>query len=210
MSHADHLEAEAATWLISDGGEKLLRERMRHHRIVRDLLLDRLPTHRMDILEVGGGPLPVSDLLEFRSRVVVDPCTGSYQQIAACPDHVNCAIEHYVGGPHHRLFDLAIATNSLDHVASPPKALQAMSDLLRPGGYLAVLCAENNAFTHPHPAHEHNLTADDVHRQLDVDYETVWELTYERDGYRYGWVPYQGKRGQPAFALLLRKCAGYA
>ena len=201
MSYADSLKAEAQSWVTPDSGldDKLLRERLRHYSLIRTLLLDKLPTHRWDVLEVGGGPLPVSDLLPFRSRVVVDPCSDEYRKIAPCPDHVEAEIERWATS---RRFDLAISTNSLDHVRSVPEALKRMGALLRPGGYVAIFCNENNALHHPHPSHVHNVTLADIHRAFDADYETVME----RDDLRYGWVKVDGRRGQPAFAILLRGC----
>lgn len=204
MSYADTLVAEVDSWIIEDpeiSAEKLQRERIRHHKLVRDLLLDKLNTAPMRVLEVGGGPYPVSDLIEFSSRVVVDPCTDAYRRQFPCPDHTQMKIEDM---PNPWRFDLVISTNSLDHVERPATALRKIGEACRPGGYVAIMCAENNAITNPHPAHVHNLTARDVHQALDADYETVWELTYAKDGYRYGWVPFEGKRGQPAFALLMR------
>lgn len=203
------LEAEADTWCIEDEGrrvEKIRRERIRHHKLIRDLLLDRLGTHTMRVLEVGGGPFPVSDLLPVRSRAVVDPLTIEYRQFFPCPDHLPMKVEELSS---LQAYDLVICTNALDHVEGPMIALTRMDLALAPGGYMAIMCAENNALTNPHPCHVHNLTADWVHRYLDEDYETVWELTFEKDGYRYGWAPYEGRRGQPAFALLMRKCVGY-
>lgn len=204
------LEAEVETWCMDDPNvraEKIRRERMRHPKLIRDLLLDRLGTHAMDVLEVGGGPYPVSDLLPTNRRVVVDPNSDEYRRYYPCPDHVAGKAEDM---RYDRSFDLAICTNALDHVEDPDEVVRRMSIALAPGGYMALMCAENNALTHPHPAHALNITSDWCHRILDFDYETVWELTFARDGYRYGWVPYEGRRGQPAFALLMRKCVGYA
>lgn len=209
MSYRQQLEAEADTWCIEDANarhEKVQRERIRHHRLIRDLLLDRLDTHLMDVLEVGGGPVPVSDLLQFKNRLVIDPLTEAYREYFPCPHHSAQKIEEVELGS---IFDLVISTNALDHVEDPCAAIRVMADILRPGGFLAVMCAENNALTNPHPCHVHNLTADFVHRILDPEFETVWELTFDKDRYRYGWQEYQGKRGQPAFALLMRKCVGY-
>lgn len=207
--YTDQLAAESASWLIPDEAtraEKFRRERIRHHKLVRDLKLDALGTHNMDVLEVGGGPFPVSDLLQFRYRRVVDPLAGDYATVAPCPDHILMRAEQM---EYEDCFDLAIATNSLDHVEYPFTVVNNMSRALRPGGFLAIMCAESNALTNPHPAHEHNLTAAQVHGWVDADFETVWEKTFAEDGYRYGWVKFEGRRGQPAFALLLRKCEGY-
>jgi hypothetical protein len=206
MSYEDTLEAEVASWLIpneAEREEKFKRERIRHHKLLRDLLLDKLGTEEMSILEVGGGPMPVSDLLRFGYRRVVDPLSDEYRKVLPCPDHVAMQAED-IG--EQGVYDLAIATNSLDHVQEPDMVLQKMLQAVRPTGYIAIAGAENNAITHPHPAHVHNLTAGWVHRRLDPYCETVWELTYARDGFRYGWREYEGRRGQPAFALLMRRC----
>ena len=106
-------------------------------------------------------------------------------------------------------FDLVIATNSLDHVDVPETAVTRITEALRPSGYAAILCAENNAITNKHPAHRHNLTDKVILKWMSPTFETVWSLTYREHGFRYGWVEYEGRRGQPAFALLLRKCTGY-
>jgi len=204
------LAAETASWLIQDPiarAEKITRERVRHHKLVRDLLLDRLPTHLMDVLEVGGGPFPVSDLLQFRMRLVVDPLSREYATAFPCPDHVAMHAEDLKSKDR---FDLAICTNALDHVSAPDVVVANIARALRPGGYAALMCAQDNALTNPHPAHDINLNARDIHNWLDADFETVWELNFEEHNYRYGWVLYEGRRGQPAWALLLRKCSGYA
>jgi SAM-dependent methyltransferase len=201
----EQLKAEVQSWVNPDAGlaDKLLRERIRHHKIIKDLLLDKLPTHRFEILEVGGGPLPVSDLLPCKGRLVIDPCTDDYLAIAPCRDHIPASIEDdpYLTDS----MDLIICTNALDHVEQPGVALRVMDSYLKHGGYMAILCAENNALTHPHPSHKINLMATDIHRLLDSTYETVWQLDWANDRYRYGWVPFEGACGQPAFALLLRK-----
>ncbi len=208
MRYEETLEAESRTWLLPEPErrEKFRRERIRHYRLIRDLLLDRLDVHNMDILEIGGGPMPVSDLLRFRSRLVIDPLSDDYRTVIPCPDHVAMRAEDL---EKEGAFDLAISTNSLDHVESPELVVAKMAAALRPGGFMAVQCAENNAIVHPHAAHVHNISAEWLHRLLDADFETVSEWTWREHGYRYGWVLYEGRRGQPAFALLLRKCSGY-
>lgn len=205
----DTLTAEANSWILDDPvaqAEKLRRERMRHFKLAKDLLLDKLGTETMDVLEVGGGPLPVSDTIRFRSRTVVDPLSDEYKKIAPCRDHIAGRAEDM---KYTADFDLAIVTNSLDHVEDPKVAFAKIAKSLRRGGYAAIAGAEDNALTHPHEAHEHNLRADVVLDWAAEEFETVWKLTYAADGYRYGHVLYEGRRGQPAFALLLRKCTGY-
>ncbi len=207
------LQAEVETWCIEDEDrrhEKLQRERMRHPKLIRDLKLDMLDTHLMDVLEIGGGPCPVTDLLEFRTRMVVDPNTDDYAKYFPVneTEHFTMRVEEMCDDFEER-FDLIVCTNALDHVQIPVAAVDRIRKMVRPGGYVAIMCAENNALTNPHPCHIHNLTAKDIHRWMDPEFETVWELTFAKDRYRYGWVEYQGKRGQPAFAILMRNCAGY-
>lgn len=206
------LQAEVDSLVIDDPiaqAEKLRRERIRHYMLARNLLLDKLDTENMSILEIGGGPLPLSDILPFKSRVVVDPLSDAYRTIAPCTDHVAMRAEDLPISMYHWSFDLVIVTNALDHVDSPKKVALNIQDVLKAGGYAAIACAENNAVTHPHPAHIHNLTADQVYGWFAKDFELVWRRTYEEDGFRYGHVPFNGRRGQPAFGLLLRKCTGY-
>jgi SAM-dependent methyltransferase len=209
VNYEDTLEEEIKTWNIADDekrAEKIRREKIRHYKLIKDLLLDKLDTHNMVIAEVGGGPSPVSDLLDFGYRNVFDPNTDAYKEYWPCRDHIAKKIEDV---EIQEFYDLVICTNALDHVEKPATALLKMQEMLAPGGFLALLCAENNALTNPHPAHIHNLTSEWVHDYLDSNFETVWELNYANDGYRYGWAEYEGKRGQPAFAILLRKCTGY-
>lgn len=212
VEYAEQLDAEVKTWCIPDPiarAEKMQRERIRHPKLIRDLLLDKLDTAPMKVVEIGGGPEPLSDLIPFSFRVVVDPNTPDYSRYFPCPDHIPSTGEEFPDDLWEGEFDLVICTNALDHVRDVPSVLANVDRVLKPGGYFAVMCAENNAITNPHPCHTINLTARDIHQFFDTTYETVWELTYEKDNYRYGWVEFQGKRGQPAFALLLRKCVGY-
>jgi SAM-dependent methyltransferase len=213
LSYGLQIEEEAKTWCIEDPArraEKMQRERIRHHKLIRDLLLDKLETGVMHVCEIGGGPEPVSDLFPFRHRMVIDPCTKEYAKFFPVPDHVDGYAEDVLGDDLlEETFDLVIATNSLDHVRDESVVLSNVYRVLKPGGYFAVMCAENNAITNPHPCHTINLTAKDIHRWCDQWAETVWELTYQKDGYRYGWAEYAGRVGQPAFAMLLRKVVGY-
>lgn len=210
--YSTQLKEEVKTWCIEDPEkrfEKLQRERIRHPKLIKDLLLDQLDTSSMCVLEIGGGPEPVSDLLPFKFRIVIDPCTSEYRKYFPCPDHINEQAEKMGDDLWHETFDLCVCTNALDHVRDVSQVLSRIYRCLKPGGFFAVMCAENNAITNPHPCHTINLTAADLHRHCDGWAETVWELNYQRDGYRYGWVEYQGRVGQPAFAILFRKTVGY-
>lgn len=208
------LDAEAETWCIQDPirrQEKIQRERIRHPKLIKDLLLDQLDTHMMDVLEIGGGPSPVTNLLQFNTRIVVDPCTDEYAKYFPLSEseHFNAKAEEFLDDSFDERFDLVVCTNALDHAYTPTLVVDRIRKVTRPGGYVAIMCAENNALTNPHPCHLNNLTAETIHHWMDAEFETVWELTFRKDNYRYGWVDYQGKRGQPAFALLMRKCVGY-
>src|ERR1035438_2461165 len=137
MSYTDTLEAEVASWLIPDEAlrlEKFRRERIRHYKLVRDLLLDKLGTEDMDVLEVGGGPMPISDLLRFRSRTVIDPLSDEYRKVIPCPDHLAVKVEDFKN-KWPTGYGLVLATNSLDHVEDPAKALAIMFDSATPTGY---------------------------------------------------------------------------
>lgn len=208
--HDRVLDEEAKTWCIEDPvlrAEKIQREVIRYPKLIRDLLLDRLNTAVMDIIDVGGGPVSLISLLPAKSRVVLDPLTDEYKKFFSCPDHIRGLGENILLDDNS--FDLAVCTNALDHVDKPKEVLEEMVRLLRPGGFLALMCAENNALTNPHPAHRHNLTIDHIHQWVDDRFETVWDLTYRQHGYRYGWVPFEGRVGQPAWAVLMRKTVGY-
>lgn len=214
VAYDEMLSAEADTWCIEDPvarQEKIQRERIRHPKLIKDLLLDQLDTHLMDVLEIGGGPSPVTNLLQFNTRMVVDPCTDEYAKYFPLTEneHFTGKAEEFLDDTFEERFDLVVCTNALDHAYEPTTVVDRIRKVTRPGGYVAIMCAENNALTNPHPCHKVNLTADHIHRWLDPEFETVWELTFRKDNYRYGWVEYQGKRGQPAFALLMRKCVGY-
>lgn len=213
MNHEEQLVEEVKTWCIADPekrAEKMLRERIRHPQLIKDLLLDKLPTAGMKIIEVGGGPEPVSDLLPFKFRIVIDPCADEYAKYFPTPDHLCEHAEDMGDSCWHNEFDLVICTNALDHVRDVSMVLSRIYRVLKPGGYFAVMCAENNAVTNPHPCHKINLTPADLHRSCDQWAEAVWELNYEKDGYRYGWAEQpDGRAGQPAFAILFRKTVGY-
>lgn len=209
LPYEQQLLAEADSWCIEDAPrrlEKIQRERIRHYKLVKDLLLDKLDTSVMNVLEVGGGPVPVIELLECKYKSVIDPLTDEYAKYFSVPYHKNIKGENLAAKNH---FDLIVCTNALDHVEIPELVVANMIKALKPGGYLALLCAENNAITNPHPAHVHNLVPELIHSYADNFCETVWELNYKNDGYRYGWVNYKGKVGQPAFAMLMRKVVGY-
>jgi len=105
--------------------------------------LDRNPADEISILDVGAGPLT---LLGYRypgktlQIVAVDPLAHEYDRLlreANLEPPVRtiavageALLEHF--GP--RRFDIAYASNSLDHSADPVRIISNMVDLVRPGG----------------------------------------------------------------------------
>ncbi len=156
---------------------------------------------------MGCGPVSA---LEFLSRAgrraATDPLAGEYAEIYperdSCIEWYDCPAEKLEFGDGE--FDLVLCMNALDHVAEPVTALVEMKRVLRPGGFLAVHCCEDNARINPHPAHRHNLTLGWLKGLVDDSFETVVERRV-----RYGWVKWRGKVGQPAFAWLGRLTTGY-
>jgi SAM-dependent methyltransferase len=210
---AEALIEEAATWCIEDAcsrHEKIQREVARYPYMAKQMGLYFIDTSDMDVLDVGGGPVGLSSVIPCNSRRVLDPLTGSYRKFFPCSDHVACYAEDILFPS--ASFGLVIATNSLDHCTSPEKAVAEIIRVIRPGGYFAHFHAIDNAITHSHPAHLHNINPLWLHSFLDSDFETAWEVIYGRNGDypRYGWHSYLGKVGQPAFCGLFRKVTGYA
>jgi hypothetical protein len=200
---------EARTWLIEDPvarAEKAQRERARYPLLARQMGLHHIDTSRMEVWDIGAGPLGgVSSVIPCFGRMCFDPLKEQYKKYYP--------MDKYSGEPAEELReklevpDLIIITNALDHFQDPCNFLTDLAIYMKPGAYFAHLHSINNAYTHPHEAHEHSLTPEFIHDRLDQDFETVWELVYPE--LRYGWVPYQGKVGQPAFCGLFRKTTGY-
>jgi hypothetical protein len=74
---------------------------------------------------------------------------------------------------------------------------------MKPGAFFAHLHAIDNAHSHPHDAHAHDVNPELFREKLGTDFEQVWGLDYRQDGLVYGW------RFQPAFSGLYRKVTGY-
>jgi SAM-dependent methyltransferase len=105
--------------------------------------LERMPAEEISILDVGAGPLTI---LGYRypgktlTIVPVDPLADQYDRLLrgahleppirtlAVPGEA--LLEHF--GPHR--FDIAYATNSLDHSAEPLSIISNMVSVVRPGG----------------------------------------------------------------------------
>lgn len=199
---------EAETWCIENDqerNEKLQRETARYPYMAKLMGLNSIDTSTMDIVDVGGGPVGLSSILPYKSRIVIDPLTPEYRKYFACINHIYGFGENLPFA--NQSVDLVIITNALDHTQDPSKVIQEIKRILKPSGYFAQYHAMYNSITHRHEAHEFSLDPSWLHEKLDTEFETVWELEYP--DVRYGWHMYNGKVGQPAFTGLFRKVTGY-
>jgi SAM-dependent methyltransferase len=109
--------------------------------------LERNPAQEVSILDVGAGPVT---WLGFRypgktlTIVPVDPLADEYDRLLRNagldpPIRTICVagealLEHFGSGR----FDIAYATNSLDHSADPFEIISNMVDVVRPGGVVIL------------------------------------------------------------------------
>jgi len=192
---------EAATWLIpneKERREKAQRESIRYPLLKKQMGLDHLDTSDMIVFDIGAGPLGgVSSLLNAKEILRFDPLVYEYSKYYPCTNYLSDRAESL----EERLSDadLIIVTNAMDHFEDPELFLGALSTFMKRGAFFAHLHAQNNALTHPHPAHVHNINPDYLNYYLKDGFETVWYLDYKTDGLTYGW------RKQPAFSGLYRK-----
>lgn len=203
-------EVEVETWNIPDPqkrAEKIERETARYPKLRREMGVHLIDTYDKRILEVGGGPIGVITDIPAKKKFILDPLTEEYRRYWSCPYHVKGVGEAIPLETDS--IDLVVVTNALDHCQTPEIVIHEVKRVLRAGGWLAVHNCINLASIHPHPGHLLNLDEWWFHHQIDDEFETVHELTYRKDGLRYGWVKYEGKTGQPAWAGLYRKTTGY-
>jgi hypothetical protein len=192
-------EEEAKTWLEGDADKKQ-REIIRYPLIKKQMGLDYLDTSNMFIADVGAGPFGgISSVLKSRGVVRIDPLRDDYAKIADVTSYSSQQAEDF----NFSNFDLVMATNAIDHFESPTKFMVNLVNTMKSGAYFAHLHAIDNAISHPHPAHVHNINPEFINKYLDNDFECVWYLDYKNDNLIYGW------RKQPAFAGLYRKVTGY-
>jgi 2-polyprenyl-3-methyl-5-hydroxy-6-metoxy-1,4-benzoquinol methylase len=200
-SNFDHTqEEELKSWLIEDPlirEDKAQRERIRYPYLKKQMGIDTLDTSKMLVWDIGGGPLGgVSSILKCRQSFVIDPLADEYKKYYPLWNGIAQKAEDLkekLAAP-----DLIIITNALDHFDNPIQFLKDLNEYTKYSVYIAMLHAENNAFTHPHEAHQHNVNPEMI-RQYLTNFEVVWEMNYLRDGLTYGW------RRQPAHSQLLRK-----
>lgn len=197
--------AEADSWLIDDEQvrfDKASRERIRYPLLKKQMGLNYLDVTDMVVADIGAGPLGgVSSILRCKKAVCIEPLTNEYRKYYPCWNYEHKKAEDLKQDLAQ--YDLIIITNALDHFEDPEQFLQDMVKYMKPGAYFAHLHAINNAFSHPHEAHAHNVNPQMFQHYLSTDFETVWYMDYYQDGLSYGW------RHQRAFSGLYRKVTGY-
>jgi len=199
------LEVEADSWLIEDETrrkDKTLREAIRYPLLKKQMGLNFLDTADMIVADIGAGPLGgVSSVVHCREVHRFDPLADVYRKYYHLNNYHNVKAEDLTDDLGN--FDLIIITNALDHCENPRQILGNLARYMKYSAYFAHLHAINNAITHPHEAHVHNVNPEIFRKNLDADFECVWYLDYQNDYLTYGW------RKQPAFSGLYRKITGY-
>lgn len=203
FEHTQH--AEADSWLIEDETErndKASREIIRYPLLKKQMGLNNLDTSKMVVFDIGAGPLGgVSSVINAKIISRFEPLTDEYKKYYPLNHYFNVKAESLKEKLAQA--DLIIITNALDHFDNPEAFLFDLATFMKPGAYFAHLHAINNAISHPHEAHAHNVNPELFKEYLDTDFEQVWGLDYQNDGLTYGW------RKQPAFSGLYRKTTGY-
>lgn len=199
-------EEESATWLIEDPikrKEKAQRELIRYPLLLKQMGLNHLDTSNMTVWDIGAGPLQgVSQLLNCKTRLPVDPLKQEYAKYFQVDNYLGVKAEELES----KLIepDLIIVTNALDHFEAPGKFILDLVKYTKPSCYVAMFHAIDNAYSHPHDAHQWNINWEFVWSFLKNDFEVVWYMDYKNDGLTYGWLK------QPAFSFLIRRTTGYA
>ncbi len=204
MNKKDKIELD--TWLLHDKQgreEKLERERIRYPKLIKDMCLHLIRLDNKVVVDLGCGPDTLLNLLDIKEGIAIDPLINEYSKMVN--QNKNIKYIKSIGEVESESVDLVICSNALDHIESPEKAIEEVERVLRPSGYVSILCCENNSDINKGPAHTLNLDYQYFRSFVDKLFETVHELTFQKDGYRYGWVTYRGKVGQPAWVWLGRK-----
>lgn len=196
-------KAELDSWFSEDPvieRDKRIREVIRYPLLKKQMGLDNLDTSEMLVWDVGAGPFNgVSTLLKAKTIERYDPLAEEYRKHYPLYNYYDTKAEEL----DLRLPDLVIITNALDHFERPDAFLSNLRKELKPGAFFAHIHAIDNAYSHPHEAHAHNVNPELMNEYLSNDFELVWNLDYQHDGLTYGW------RKQKAFSQLWRKVTGY-
>lgn len=199
----DTQKAELDSWFSDDpqvNRDKRLREVIRYPLLKKQMGLDYLDTNEMTVYDIGVGPFGgVSSVINAKTVVRFDPLIEEYEKYFPQTFAVAKKAEEIdLSTP-----DLIIITNALDHFENPEGFLTNLVSEMKPGAFFAHLHAIDNAYSHPHEAHAHNVNSELIKFYLDKDFELVWNMDYAHDNLTYGW------RKQPAFSQLWRKVTGY-
>ena len=205
MKYQDIQKEEAKTWLIDDPivrKEKAMREWIRYPLLKKQMGLDYLDTSDMVVFDIGCGPLGgVSSVVNSKNTIRFDPLINEYKKYFPQTHDSNMQAEDIKESLSEA--DLIIVTNAMDHFENPDKFMHDLVIHMKPGAYFTHFHAINNAVSHPHPAHEHNINPELINSYLKYDFETCWYMDFQHDGLTYGWMK------QPAFCGLYRKVTGY-
>ena len=122
-----------------------------------DLFGDRV------VVDVGPGPLGFPDACPARIAIGVDPLADRFRERGLLLD--SDALYLAVGAESIPLLadsvDVVVARNSLDHVESPPRAMDEIRRILRPGGMLILSVDVDHPATATEP---HSFALADVRR----------------------------------------------
>lgn len=208
MKLTDIQQEELKTWNIEEDKKrylKLERERVRYPKMFKDMGLDLIDLTKKVCLDLGAGPKGILADIDCKYKIALDPLIDGYKEKFKMVDY-----DYYITGTGENIplednsVDLVVCTNALDHTENPEKTIKEITRILKPSGYLAVIFCINLAMVHHHPAHKNNINEIKFHNWIDGDFETIKELSYKKDGYRYGWIKFENKVGQPAFCWLGR------
>ncbi len=198
--------SELESWFSDDpkiNRDKEIRERIRYPLLAKQMGLNWLDTSGMEIWDIGSGPFGgVAGILNSRKTICIDPLADEYRKHYPCTNYLSEqaeSLKEKLATP-----DLIIITNAMDHFEYPEIFLDDLATYMKPGAFFAHLHAIDNAYSHPHEAHAHNVNPLMFHEALRADFEMVWSEEYQKDGLTYGW------RKQKAFSGLYRKVTGYA
>lgn len=125
--------------------------------------IERVPSETVAIVDVGSGPLSAVGQRWAGKRVeltATDPLADEYRAlmeeagIEPPAPPVACAGEDLVATFGHDRFDVAHAINSVDHARDPVRVVEAMVDVVRPGGFVVLVHwrqeAVRNSYRHLH------------------------------------------------------------
>lgn len=137
------------------------------------MVIDRLPQRKVEILDVGAGPLTVVGKTHPTKQISITATDVLAREYDALLDEAGIdppvptifaeaeKLRERFGG---RRFDIVHAQNSLDHSADPFAAIEEMLALAKPGGFLVLLHEENEGRNERyHALHKWDFTCERGH-----------------------------------------------